>query len=423
MFKDSVKFLSYYSSYITISGLLALYAFFCVPFTHSDLTKIAYLRINSILYMSHLFITFSLIIYTVFQLVFFKNGKIYFDSYIKLVLAYVTISILSLFLNGNFPYPEFGIVKSQGILLPVIAFFTFVQIFNIKHLKLIVKMLTAFSLINMVIFLFLWIFQLKGVDFNFGTAFTDRNLFARFIITTNVFHLTTFLASEKKRFFSFQLLFFLLTFFIITILLSRSGYIMFLASIAFIAWRSDSRIVKKLWPVATVFVLILFTVMVIVRFKSDKMDVKNVSDLGRISAMIAGINMVKEKPILGVGYGLAEHRFEKYQDREFPGLHTNQTIHNIYLNIWAEQGIFALIVYILFNFGLLYELFIEILKKPFKEAKYQVMAFTSLSIFMLHGLVNHSFDYEGHYWLILAIAVIILRDTKKNCTNYLVANS
>lgn len=416
MIKEFLKYLGYYSTFFKLSGLIALYAFLCVPFTHSDLTSSEFMKIGAIINVLSILFTLMFLLSTIFHSVFYRSGRIYIDKYILLVFVYIFITLFSMFLNGNFPRADYGYLKTRILLFPVVAFFAFVQILDLKHLKKIVSLLTVFSLINMAIFLFLWIFELKNIYLDFTYAFTDRNLFARFIIIANTFHFASFLAEDKKKILSFPLLFFISVFFIVTILLSRSGYIMFLASVAFIAWRSDSKIVKRLWPIVSIFVLVLFTIMVTVRFKSEKMDVKNVSDLGRISAMIAGINMVKDKPIFGVGFGLAEHRFKEYQDREFPGLHTNQTIHNIYLNIWAEQGILALLVYMFLNFGIMYELFRDILRKPFKDAKLQVAAFSSLGIFMLHGLVNHSFDYEGHYWVILAVCIIVLRDTKRQET-------
>lgn len=152
--------------------------------------------------------------------------------------------------------------------------------------------------------------------------------------------------------------------------------------------------------------------------KKDYMDIKNSSDLARIAVLKAGINMIKKSPVYGIGYGMSRYRFNEFQDKSQIGLMEVSTIHNIYVCIFAEQGIIGLFFYLFFNFSLLFLLYKKIKKtNNFTTTQEELFCFISLSTFLIHGIIYHEFNGEGIYWITIAMCIIILRNPVNNKLN------
>jgi O-antigen ligase len=125
--------------------------------------------------------------------------------------------------------------------------------------------------------------------------------------------------------------------------------------------------------------------------------------------------MILQHPLKGVGYGLSSPRFHEFEDKHQAGLADVTTIHNGYIAVFAEQGIFGFTIYLILNFGLLFELFRKAKKEEDPARRATVIAcFISLAVFMIHILVYHSIDCEGVYWTVVAMGIIALK-TQPNC--------
>jgi O-antigen ligase len=303
-------------------------------------------------------------------------------------------------------------------LTPFLAGFIFIQIFSIKDFKKIGYTFTAFAFVNILISLFQLCFFSGSVDIAFLAGFfTDRNHLARFINIVNCFILLEFLSANKRRIKVFLFGFLVLSFICITFLLSRGGYLSYFITTVFILWNIKNKTMKIFFPFFITFLVFLFTIMILVRIQNDKMNVKNASDLGRIALNKAGLNMIFHNPIIGVGYQMSGDRFNEYQDKHLFGLSYVTTIHNSFIAIFAETGIFGFTLYFLFNVGLCFELIkIARKKKYILHKKGELFCISSLVIFLVYGLTYPLPDYEGIYWLIIALSIITLRDSVQELT-------
>jgi len=242
-----------------------------------------------------------------------------------------------------------------------------------------------------------------------GGIFGDPNLLARFLcICLSYLMLKALISNSQKRILCIAVS--LLIVFCITFLFSRSGYILtFFQLIHFVIW-ANSKKIWRLFIIGGPIVLIVFSIMFMNRINKDNMKVANMSDLGRVSLLKAGLNMIKTNPIFGIGYGMSSQRYKEFQDKKFPGLVAVDTIHNAYVHVFAEQGIIGIAIYLAFNFGLLFSLFKKAYYEKNKSLRMpSLFCFFSLSSFLIHILMFPLPDYEGVYWIIIAASIIALK--------------
>jgi O-antigen ligase len=136
---------------------------------------------------------------------------------------------------------------------------------------------------------------------------------------------------------------------------SRGGWISFAVACVFVVLFAFSRLRLKTTMIKT-YVLILAVVILISpayprltsrivdRFTSDD----NGSAESRLPQYQVAFNIIKDNPFLGVGINNYSERMADYDDTE-EGLQeiTRYPVHNIYLHIAAEQGIFGLAAFLL----------------------------------------------------------------------------
>jgi probable O-glycosylation ligase (exosortase A-associated) len=73
------------------------------------------------------------------------------------------------------------------------------------------------------------------------------------------------------------------------------------------------------------------------------------SAMGRIDAWVVAGNMIQANPILGVGFGKFEENYTKYDPKMaeiVAGGTEGRVAHNSYLQIWAECGTIAFLIYV-----------------------------------------------------------------------------
>jgi len=411
-FHSFYNFIIYLLTYITYSNLLLFYILICGIFFYPTLPAvfpafgvvIAYLR-----YVFILLFLFGLLLHTAI----YKNFNLYIDNYIILITSYIICAGISIAQNSNSTFTQYGLQELYYTFFSFLSFIVFIQTLKIIHIKKIGNVFIAIALINIIIS-FTQIYYFRNViGAHVSALLGDNNMFARFLIIVNSFLLINYFSHGKKKEVTSDIFLMLLIFISISLLYSRSGYVLYILSVGLIIWQTKNKFIRKLGIYTGTFVLVLFTILTYQRIKRDFMDIKNSSDIQRMTVIKTGINMIKRHPIFGVGYGMARFRYREFEDKSSIGISTMYTIHNIYINIFAEQGVVGLLFYLLFNFGLLYELYKRgIFKEKIKNVQNELFCFIALSAYMVHGIIYHSFDSEGYYWVIAAACIIVLKENK-----------
>ncbi len=136
---------------------------------------------------------------------------------------------------------------------------------------------------------------------------------------------------------------------VVTVLLthSRGAFLALCATAMWIAWRSGRlfRAVMVLLTLAALFPL-LVPESVLERLSSIG-DTKESSNNARLVAWQTALNMIQDNPLLGVGMRNFQPRFREYSVVPVEQLGHTYVAHNSYLQIWAESGTLAFLVYLL----------------------------------------------------------------------------
>lgn len=130
--------------------------------------------------------------------------------------------------------------------------------------------------------------------------------------------------------------------------LSRGGWIAVAVSCSIVVAYSWYRgWIPGFGPAAVIVVLVLALIVfrneLLVRFLKNDSGAAS----SRIPLMVLALHMIRDHPIFGVGANNFGINIAKYATPEF-GADWLYTVHNKYLLIWAEDGIFALVAFVTF---------------------------------------------------------------------------
>lgn len=409
---DLLGCILYYISKISLSHYILIYAFLVTFFSSTVVHEIPI--IHALIFYTRIFLLYTFCISLCINILLYKNSCIYLDKHILFMCCFILSAAFSLFLNkSSSSFPD-ALYEYHLTLIGFVYSLVVIQTLRFNYIKTIGALFILTAMVNIFIsFVLLKLHWDERTTAHISAFFSDRNMFTRFLVVTNTFLLIRFFSQKTKKILSLTFLSIFLIFICVTFMYSRGGYILYFLSVGYIIWLTKNNTIRKFGVLFGILMTILFAAMIYQRVQKDLMTVKNSSDLARVSALRAGFNMIKHKPLSGVGYAMSRFKYTEYEDKSLPGLTGMHTIHNVYVNIFAEQGIVGLSFYLLFNFGLLYALFKEMADhKNIKEIQNELFCFISLATYLLHGLVYHTFDSDAIYWIIIALSIITLKESK-----------
>jgi O-antigen ligase len=191
---------------------------------------------------------------------------------------------------------------------------------------------------------------------------------------------------------------------------SRSGILTwaFLTAIAFYP-RPARPLFVKLLPLLGIFAG-LMVLVVVARYLNGKANA-NLSDLARAWTYLVGFNIVSHRPFTGIGFA---NIIDAY--REYGGIYTILMgralgIHNTPLEIWAEEGIFGMIFYLILIFGPVRVLFKRLGQRA-AAGEYPGFEVAAVSIpvaFFCFGFFYPNYLADDYFWVYLAFTFVAMR--------------
>ena len=122
------------------------------------------------------------------------------------------------------------------------------------------------------------------------------------------------------------------------------------AAIALLLLLKDRRLLAIL-PVLAVIFLVAAPARVTDRFESI-FNLKNPTNHDRLVMLREGAHMIKDHPVLGIGPNMVQPLYAQYREPDAENA-TNPHLHNVPLQIAAERGVPALVVWLWFVVGLI----------------------------------------------------------------------
>lgn len=246
-------------------------------------------------------------------------------------------------------------------------------------------------------------------DFRPGWVVGDANSFAisALLCLPLAFYLMLERRSPWER--SFYAGCLVVTLVAVTLGASRGGFLGLVAGFLFLVWKSRQRIRNlALASVLLIPVSLLLPSSPLQRLLHPTwVDTQAVES--RTAAWEAGINMIKTHPIFGVGLGNFKPLVRQYQDR---ATQVEIIAHNTYIEIGAELGLPALLVFLALLFSSYRSL--ERVRRRAIRSGARLLALAALGI--EGGLVGFcvsafflSAEYEKFFWLMIFLSMCLPR--------------
>jgi O-antigen ligase len=136
-----------------------------------------------------------------------------------------------------------------------------------------------------------------------------------------------------------------------------------------------------------------------------------VENLPRSQIWQANIDMIKERPLFGWGYGNYRQFRDPFYER-YPKVDTTAHAHNNFLQLWVDSGMVGLLAFLYFFLALLRLSWQTYRHAPPGQEQFQRIAlgvFLSLIGFLVGGMTQYNFGDAEVVLVMWAIAGLITR--------------
>lgn len=331
-----------------------------------------------------------------------------------MVLALIATCFISVALNtpGKLFSPEAHFHKYFKLIFPVISFFVMINIWTLKDLP---KLYTLFLAMAAVSILGL---APEALDYlkdpselpRIGSFFMDPNKYALFLNILYGMTLSNLISSLLRgKSISTLLALILLIAFLLFLTQSRSGIITCLVITA-LSFRPvpARRVFVKALPVLVPAALFLLSTFLI-RYQSASTN-STASDMGRLWTYMVGFNIITHHPLTGIGFANIISAYDEFGGIYRILLGRALGIHNTPLEIFAEEGVFGAIFYLILILAPIWALFKRI-GSP--DAEYyptvEVAAMAIPIAFFCFGMFYPNYLADDYFWVYMAFTFIVLR--------------
>jgi len=193
----------------------------------------------------------------------------------------------------------------------------------------------------------------------------------------------------------------------VTLAASRGGFLGLVAACGYLVWRSRRRIRNLALAGALVLPLSLMAPSSPVdRFVNPQRWDQEATE-ARVALWDAGLRMVREYPLTGIGLGNFKPLVGRYQE---PGQQFKNVAHNTYLEIAAEMGLPALLVFL----GILVASFWTLERVRVRTQRYGPMSLHQAALGLQGGLVAFavaiffiSAQYQKLFWFVIFLSMVL----------------
>lgn len=299
-----------------------------------------------------------------------------------------------------------GAAISEGIRFMeyVLIFYFILIICDKKTIKSALKLFYVSMIAASIFGLFQFVFS-KNTEFLTGGFFGRTRIYATFEnpnywgAAVNIVIFYPLLNILEKKNIKTNLLIFTLFFFNLFFCSTRGSWLGFAIGVFVIG------IIK--YRKQAVYSLGLFALMFILPITRNRfLQVLNISE--RFQLWKTGLMMFKENPLLGVGNGNYIYRYERFVKREHRELYLGRStfsVHNSYIKMLAELGIFGGITFTVM-YGSLFNLVVKVYKYSIKYKKVALAFIGFGASYLFQNLFNNLVfipQLNVFVWIIIAL--------------------
>ncbi len=253
--------------------------------------------------------------------------------------------------------------------------------------------------------------------FRISSVFHDPNIFSRYILIGSFFVISHLLFSKKHIISKTSLIIILIiSLGCLFLTFSRSGYAtFFIVLIIFLFFHQNKKLKYIIIPP-----IILISIAAFIFLYSQRVFVGDSiieeSSFNRIQLIFAGLDMISNNWFTGIGYTnfpfiysenyvVGVFQMSLYQYEMLGGA---VSIHNWFVEVWAELGIFGLIAFLWFFIVLLKKIKRAVVKTSDEKVKSLLVgSYMMILIFLLHGFFYHTFISQFFFWIMLGVVFVL----------------
>jgi putative inorganic carbon (hco3(-)) transporter len=169
------------------------------------------------------------------------------------------------------------------------------------------------------------------------------------------------------------------------------------------------------WPRALVFAVpllvffISFMPLPLFSRVVSSFSTRQSSNLDRIRMVQAGVEIIKDYPLLGVGPANIKEVYPLYRKHDAPRFRIPH-LHNNVVQLWAERGILALAAYVLLNVLFLRECW-RAWRGP--ESRFAEIGVAVVVALAAAGLFEFNFGDTEVFWMLLDVCALVIAFTER----------
>jgi O-antigen ligase len=193
-----------------------------------------------------------------------------------------------------------------------------------------------------------------------------------------------------------------------TTILSAFGILITFTRSAWVGWTAAVLVLIVLkrpravaWAVPVVLLALSFAPLPFFGRLISTFDVKQESNLDRIRMIEAGVEIIKDYPVLGVGPANIKEVYPLYRKHDAPRFRIPH-LHNNLVQIWAERGVLALVAYVMLITLFVVEC-VRARPGPYREAGIAVAVALSAA-----GFFEFNFGDTEVFWLLLDVMALVV---------------
>jgi O-antigen ligase len=193
----------------------------------------------------------------------------------------------------------------------------------------------------------------------------------------------------------------------VTTILSAAGVLVTFTRSAWIGWVAAAFVLLAMkrpravaWAVPVAVIALSFASLPFFGRLISSFDVRQSSNLDRIRMLEAGVEIIKDYPVLGVGPANIKEVYPLYRKHDAPRFRIPH-LHNNFVQLWAERGVLAVIAYVM-----LLALFLRACFRgrgtPYADAGIAVVVALTAA-----GLFEFNFGDTEVFWLLLDVMALV----------------
>ena len=195
--------------------------------------------------------------------------------------------------------------------------------------------------------------------------------------------------------------------FALLLTLTRSAWLGWLVAVGVLLILKWPRALVFAAPVV-IFAMIFMPLSLFSRGVSS-FSIRQTSNFDRVRMLQAGVEIIRDYPLLGVGPANVKEVYPMYRKHDAPRFRIPH-LHNNAVQLWAERGILALAAYLLLNV-----LFLRECGRGWRgpESRFAEIGVAVAVALAVAGLFEFNFGDTEVFWILLDICALVVAFTEK----------